>query len=107
MLPQRDLRNFSKRKSNVTPKKTPKMIQKRKTNPKVSFKLKLLTFVVDDEKQSGDKKEDKSEGSSEEQSWKDKARSFFFEPNGGPPRPEGWVGALAAAGTLYYIVNHK
>ncbi len=41
------------------------------------------------------------------QSTSEKVKGFFFEPEGGNPRPEGWVAALLAAGTLYYIINHK
>lgn len=63
---------------------------------------------VEDDKGSHEKKEQKSSEDDKDQSgWGEKIKGFFFEPNGGPPKPEGWVGALAAAGTLYYIVNHK
>jgi len=61
----------------------------------------------DEEKTEGEKKESGEEESKGEQGWKEKVRGFFFEPNGGPPKPEGWVGVAVAAGTLYYIVNHK
>lgn len=34
-------------------------------------------------------------------------KGFFFDPEGGNPKPEGWMAALLAASALYYIINHK
>ena len=62
---------------------------------------------LDEKEDSHDRKEQKSNEDEGSQGWGEKIKGFFFEPNGGPPKPEGWVGALATAGVLYYIVNHK
>lgn len=62
---------------------------------------------LDDESAKGSQEDQEQSKSDEQSSWKEKAKGFFFEPNGGDPKPEGWIGALAAAGALYFIVNYK
>jgi len=74
--------------------------RRRKELRKVS---KLICFnVIRLEGESSDQHQTHSESS-----WKDKAKGFFFDPNGGNPRPEGWIGALVATAALYYLTNHK
>lgn len=57
------------------------------------------------EEENKDEKSKSSTGGSND--WKEKIRGFFFDPNGNDPKPEGWIGALCAAGALYYMVNYK
>jgi hypothetical protein len=52
----------------------------------------------------GDKESSSGESSGH---WSDPIKNFFFEPNGGPPKPESWGIALAAAAGLFFIVNYR
>jgi len=70
---------------------------------KVSPKVKAEHIRLEDDESSKESKDKKSES----QSTGEKLKGFFFEPEGGNPKPEGWIAALLAAATLYYVVNHK
>ena len=78
--------------------------KKRKKNQKVSRHVNLWARITLTLEETGEKSESKD---NDNKGWQDKAKGFFFEPNGGAPKPEGWAAALAAAAITYYVVNHK
>ena len=77
-----------------------KRLRKKKNMRRVS--LFLASIFVEEESTKEETKESK-----QSQSTGEKVKGFFFEPEGGNPRPEGWMAALLAASALYYIINHK
>lgn len=105
----RDLRSSSRR-SGIASR------QPLRTKRRVSQHQQLTEFAETETKkeseESGshreeDQQEDSHKSSDSSKSFQDRIRDFFFEPNGGDPRPEGWVAALAAAAGLYFIVNYQ
>lgn len=98
----------SKRERRLRPLKIKKRARK-----KVSL-LNHTHFYIETESEAeneSDKKEskDEKESSSGDQgsNWSDPIKNFFFEPNGGPPKPDRWGLALAAAMGLLFVANYR